>query len=225
MDLERRRPRRDALTAAVCGVLLATAAACGGTSSAQEGGASAAEDDRTSVVAVGDSLTAGLVPLEELRSPGTGSWVGAAQGEPLEFRGGWAVPGATTADMLAGVEREDAEVVVVLAGTNDTGQGVPWEASAGNLRAIVDAVGVDEVLVSAIPPLDGRPTEALAYNTRLRALAQEQGWAFTDPWAGTRTPAGTFVPGASADGVHPTPEVADGVGRRIREALLAGAGA
>jgi lysophospholipase L1-like esterase len=242
---------RAVLTAAVCGTVLATTAACVGASVAQDqqaAGASAAAaavpsnvaapsagaqlpaqappavDAVTSFVAVGDSLTAGPVPLPELRFPGSGSWVGTAQGEPLEIRGGWAVPGATTADMLAGVQRQDADVVVVLAGTNDIYYGIPWETRAANIQAIVDTVGARSVLLSAIPPMDGLPVEALDHNGRLAALAQARGWSFVDPWTGVRTANGTFVPGASADGTHPTPAVADEAGRGIRDALLAGAG-
>ncbi|GAB3357437.1 SGNH/GDSL hydrolase family protein [Modestobacter lapidis] len=247
MHLAPRRPARvrAALATAVCGAVLTAATACGGSPAAEDrqpaGPAAVAAPSSvaaspapveapaaaavTSFVAVGDSLTAGPVPLPELRFPGSGSWVGAAQGAALDLRGGWAVPGATTADMLAGVQRQDADVVVVLAGTNDISRGIPWATRAANIQAIVATVGAGDVLLSAVPPLDPHPAEALDHNSRLAALAQERGWAFTDPWTGVRTPAGTFVPGASADGVHPTPEVADAAGRRIREALLTGAGA
>jgi lysophospholipase L1-like esterase len=237
---------RALLAAAVCGVL-ATSAACG-SSAAEAGRATAppasaeptsptpspatpavaavpAEEAVLGFAVVGDSITAGTASPQDPSVPGAGSWVPAAQGGPLEFRGGWAVPGATTADMLAGVRPADADVVVVLAGTNDVTQGIPWETRADNIQDIVDAVGVDDVLVSAIPPLDRRPAEALAHNGRLAALARERGWGFTDPWTDVRTPEGRFTSGASLDGTHPTSGVADAVGRRLRDALLSGAGA
>jgi hypothetical protein len=172
---------------------------------------------------VGDSISAGSQPVEGRQVRGTGSWVPAADTDPLVFRGGWAVPGATTADMRAGVQPVEVEAVVVMGGTNDLVNDVPWDVSRENLISVVDTVGAPDVLLSAVPPIDARPTAATAYNTHLERLAEERGWAFGDPWAWVRLE-GRFIQGASPDGVHPTVEVAGQVGSRIRETLLAGGG-
>jgi hypothetical protein len=168
---------------------------------------------------VGDSLTAGADHSLGTDPHGPGSWLPAAIGEPLEFSGGWAVAGAGTADMLAGVEPVDADVLVVLAGTNDVLDGVPWEASRANLLAIVGVTGVDDVLVVAIPPLDSAPVAAAGYDHRLAELAGDEGWQYLDPWTAV-SDAGRWVSGASPDGIHPTQLVADEVGQAIRTALL-----
>ncbi|MCZ2806467.1 SGNH/GDSL hydrolase family protein [Modestobacter sp. VKM Ac-2983] len=167
--------------------------------------------------AVGDSITAGNVP-DGVAVPYSGSWVPAATGGALEFVPSWAVSGATTQDMLAGVTPIVADVVVVMAGTNDL-TSIPWEVSAANIRGIVDSVGVDDVVLSAVPPFDPAPEVAVAFNGRLEALAADEGWRFFDPWADLSLE-GTYAAGASTDGVHPTPETASLVGTRVRGELL-----
>ncbi|MGY1663985.1 SGNH/GDSL hydrolase family protein [Geodermatophilus sp. SYSU D00705] len=170
---------------------------------------------------VGDSITAGTTaPVEGTRADGAGSWIPAAAVPPLEFAGGWAVPGARTEDMRAGVGPVDADVLVVMAGTNDVQLGDPWTRSSENLVTIVATAGVADVVLAAIPPLDRAPQQALDHNVGLQQLAAEHGWSLIDPWTDQRTPAGTWTAGASGDGVHPTEQVADLVGSRIRAALL-----
>ncbi|MGY1684238.1 SGNH/GDSL hydrolase family protein [Geodermatophilus sp. SYSU D00867] len=170
---------------------------------------------------VGDSITAGLdAPVEGTEVRGRNSWVRAADVAPLEFRGGWAVPGARTADMSAGVRPVQADVLVVLAGTNDVLHSVPWEETRQNLLDAVATAGVQRVVLVAVPPLDVDPEGREELDARLVELAGEQGWAHLDPWTDVDTGEGTFAPGASEDGVHPTQAVADLVGARIRAALL-----
>jgi lysophospholipase L1-like esterase len=59
----------------------------------------------------------------------------------LRFAGGYAVPGATTAVMRDGAGPVDADVLVVMGGTNDVGTEVPWEMTRANLVQIVTAAG------------------------------------------------------------------------------------
>jgi lysophospholipase L1-like esterase len=188
-------------------------------------------DDRVSFVVVGDSITAGPIPIEAtgaqeeaVQQFGSGSWLPKAQGRPLRFLGGWAVSGATTEEMRAGVVPAKADVVVVMAGTNDLLRGVPWEQTRANLLAIVDTVGVHDVLVSAVPPADELPAGRQDFDQRLRELADQQGWHLVDPWVSVEQQDGSWVPGASADGVHPTQATADAAGRVLRAAVLDAAG-
>ena len=58
------------------------------------------------------------------------------------------------------------------------------------------------------------------YNAALADLASRNGWTYLDPW-GEVDAGGTFTPGASPDGVHPTPAVAAEVGDRIGRSLAA----
>jgi lysophospholipase L1-like esterase len=170
-------------------------------------------------VVVGDSLTAGTSPVHGDQQPGVGSWIPGAETAPLVYRGGWAVPGATTSDMRAGVVPSKADVVVVLAGTNDLDRGVPWETSRDNLLAIVATSRVDDVVLSTVPPFDQGPQLRDEYNQLLHELAVEQGWHLVDPWVGVDR-GGTWAPGTSLDGTHPIPNIAEEVGRSIRTAVL-----
>ena len=183
--------------------------------------------DQVSFVVVGDSITAGPIPIEATgaweettQQFGRGSWLPQAKGPPLRFLGGWAVPGATTEEMRAGVVPAKADVVVVMAGTNDLLRGVPWEQTRANLLAIVGTVAADGVLVAAVPPADELPAGRQDLNQRLRELADQQGWYRVDPWVAAERQDGSWVPGASADGVHPSQVTADAAGRVLRTALL-----
>jgi hypothetical protein len=176
-----------------------------------------------SYVVVGDSITAGAQPTNSVSAPGPGSWLRTATGPPLTLRGGWAVPGATTADLRARVGPVTADVLVLMLGTNDLARDVDWDVSAANLRAIVATVGVGSVLVSAIPPSDAHPDERSMYDVRLAQLAVDQGWGFIDPWTSVDA-GGSYLAGASVDGVHPTQEVARAVGEQLRGELLLGVG-
>jgi acyl-CoA thioesterase I len=233
----RLRPRRTLLRATVAVVLPAVVAGCGPSpdhaqpaapTSAPPGSAAPATttpaEPRT-FVAVGDSITAGATdvsqPLVGDRVQGDASWLPAAEQESgLDLVAGWAVPGATTADMLAGVEPTDwtADVLVVMAGTNDLVRGLPWEQSAADIEGVVAAAGAPTVVVVAIAPNDPRAAARNGYNAALADLASRNGWTYLDPW-GEVDAGGAFTPGASPDGVHPTPAVAAEVGGRIGRSL------
>ncbi|WP_170860982.1 SGNH/GDSL hydrolase family protein [Trujillonella endophytica] len=172
-----------------------------------------------SFVVVGDSLTAGGAPIRGPEADGEFSWVPAALGPGVEFRGGWATDGANAAQMRAGVTPADADVLVVMAGTNDMLQGRPWAQTRDDLIVIAARAGTPVVLLSAVPPNDVDPAGALALNRSLAGLAAEQGWAFADPWEPV-TVGGRYRAGSTLDGVHPTPRVAAEVGTRLRAALL-----
>jgi lysophospholipase L1-like esterase len=147
---------------------------------------------------------------------GPGSWVSHAVGDGVRFAGGWAVSGALTTQMARGARPVAADVLVVLAGTNDVASGLPFESCAANLRSVVATVGAPRVVVSAIPPIDVVPALATDFNERLRALAAEAGWEFLDAMVGIRDGDGRFAPRMSFDGVHPTVEAAQVIGAAIR---------
>jgi lysophospholipase L1-like esterase len=178
-------------------------------------------------VAVGDSITAGATAvsqsLVEDRVQGDASWLPAAeQASGVDLVAGWAVPGATTADMLAGVEPTDwtADVVVVMAGTNDLARGVPWQESAAAIEGVVAAAGAPAAVVVAIAPNDPRPAARNGFNAALAELAGRNGWTYLDPWTEVDA-GGSFTPGASPDGIHPAPAVAADAGHRIGRSLTA----
>jgi lysophospholipase L1-like esterase len=120
-----------------------------------------------------------------------------------EFAGGWAKGGASTQLMRDSVSAVDADVLVVIAGTNDTSR-VPFATSADNIKAIVAKVGVKRVIISSIAPRDANPDVAASYNAQLEPFVTAQGWEYVDAWAGVRTSNNQYSPAMTGDGVHPT---------------------
>lgn len=176
--------------------------------------------DPLQIAVVGDSITVGSQsPTFAPGQVSEDSWVSYAVGDPIQLAGGWARWGATTGEMAAAVAPVDADVLVILAGTNDLAAGTPTEQVAANLEQIVAQVGVERVLLCAVPPLDARPELVPPFNEFLRGLADDHGWSWVDPSAGIRTE-GHFAPGMSVDGVHPTQAGATQIGTQVREALL-----
>ena len=173
-------------------------------------------------VAVGDSITVagGDIPGGHFTDL---SWVRYAVGAPMIPYGGWAVSGATTAQMAAGFAPPAGEpyVLVILAGTNDVGLDLPFSVSGPNLVAIADrAKDATRIFVTAIPPLTGREAQAARYNAELAALAAERGWTFVDPMAAVSAD-GRWIEGMTHDGIHPTAQGAQHIGAGIRAAVLA----
>ena len=172
------------------------------------------------VVAVGDSITEADSPDFDTGQIGEDSWAWWATGDGVDVLGGWAHAGATTADMAAGVQPMDADVLVLMAGNNDVDLDVPTDEVLDHLVAIAGTAGVPRVLLSAVAPEDGRGPEVRALDRRLQRLAREQGWQWVDPMTGVRAPDGGYAPGDSDDGVHPSGPAARSVGEDLRTALL-----
>jgi lysophospholipase L1-like esterase len=166
------------------------------------------------LAAVGDSITQadGDVPAGVL---GAGSWLSTTVADEVTFAGGWARGGATTADMLAAATLVAADVLVVMAGTNDPTAGIPGEQTAADLRALVARMGVPRVVLSAVPPRDAAPAMAVETNRVLAELAAAEGWTFADPMALVRA-GDVFAPGMSDDGLHPNPRAAALIGDSLR---------
>ena len=173
------------------------------------------------LVAVGDSITVAGGDIQAGFFTDL-SWVRYAVGDPIVPAGGWAVSGATTAQMAAGFAPPTGEpyVLVIFGGTNDVGLDLPFATSAPNLVAIAErAQDAQRVIVTAIPPLTGREAQAARYNADLAALAAQQGWTFVDPMASVSVD-GRWVDGMTHDGIHPTAAGAQLIGTGIRRALL-----
>lgn len=170
-----------------------------------------------SFAAVGDSITAlseqgSLYPWQ--------SWVPAATSHLTPFvAGGYAVPGRTTADMLAGTTPLAADVLVIEGAVNDVNLGIPTSTTLSNLDEIAAAADCPRVIVAALPPNDRKPAAALTYNQALRAHALDVGWTFVDPWRSSRQVDGTWMPEAAWDDLHPTAEVAVVAGLTLRQTI------
>ncbi|MDD9208145.1 SGNH/GDSL hydrolase family protein [Georgenia sp. 10Sc9-8] len=172
------------------------------------------------IAAVGDSITDANSPDFAGGELGEESWVSHAVGDGVAFAGGWAQWGATTAQMAAGAQPVDADVLVVLAGTNDVTAGIPFDETAANIAEIAATVDAPRVLISAVPPIDPDPALATELNANLEALAVAREWEFVDAPAEARE-GDRFAPGMSEDGVHPTAQGARVIGAAVRAALVA----
>ncbi len=160
-------------------------------------------DGDVRVAIVGDSLTAvSYVDFADGHFDPT-SWVNDVLVGRYVFAGGWARPGATTTDMLAHVTPLDADVLIVLAGTNDVTHSVSLARSESNLEAIAARVVAACVMVSAIPPLDAHAAAAAAYNESIRPFVRDHGWRWVDPWGALRA-GDHYRAGLTNDGIHPT---------------------
>lgn len=152
---------------------------------------------------------------------GDRSWVSTLLSEGYRFAGGWAVAGATStlqAESFRGVRGADA--LIVLTGTNDLVQGVPFDLTASSLEAIVAKAPADRIIVLAIPPLDQEvmPTSS-EFNRSLRDLAAGRGWEYFDGFDFLRDPDGGFVEGMTYDGIHLTPGAQERFGEAVAEYL------
>jgi hypothetical protein len=71
-------------------------------------------------------------------------------------------------------------------------------------------MGIEHVLISAIPPRDQDPTISDEFNAQLQAYATSQGWSWVDPWVPSRHEATrTWLPGLTAEGFHPVVSAAE----------------
>ncbi len=178
--------------------------------------------DETKVVTfavAGDSLTAW--DNETFPEP-TGAldpvtWTSWAISPTMQLAGGYARGMATSADVAASILRVDADVLVVMIGTNDAGIRRPLSVLT-DIDSIVDKAGARAVLVSAIPPHQWEPTLAAQFNDSLRAHAEERGWGFVDPWESARA-GNDWVDGTTFDGLHPTADAAKKAGEAISRAI------
>ncbi|KHL01800.1 hypothetical protein LK10_14560 [Sinomonas humi] len=168
--------------------------------------------------AVGDSITQGNSPDFSVGLTGSLSWVTYAR-SPLDlFAGGWAAGGATTARMAANVQPVKADVLVIIAGTNDLAQGVPFAVTESNIARIVETVGAPRVVVSAIPPRNSAPAATAAYNASLKAFVLAHKWEWVDAPAAVRD-GEQYAAGMSLDGIHPTEAGAEALGRALDAAI------
>lgn len=172
----------------------------------------------TELAVVGDSITVADSPDLAGGDLGPESWVRYAVGEEVSFAGGWAQWGATTEQMVVGVDEIDADVLVILAGTNDVGVAEPFADTADNIEEIVVRSGVETVVLSAVPPIDAAPQSAVDLNARLQELALDHGWTWV-PQPEAMVDGDRFAAGMAQDGLHPTEEGARLIGEQIGQSV------
>ena len=164
---------------------------------------------------IGDSITAWI-------GQEAGSWTTYVGNDGVVFsEEGWAQNGAPIELMEANTPEIDADVLVILAGTNNLVSALTTEQKLDLFDRIVDKSGVQEVVISAVPPYDPNPALSTAWNQELRGYAAAEDYEFVDAWSSSRTAAGTYVAGDTVDGIHATPEAARAAAASIRLAVLA----
>ena len=176
------------------------------------------------VAIVGDSLTAGG---GRLLSAGltADTWMTYAQGDGIDYVGGYAKGGSTVQEQAAAVRPvADVDVLVLMSGTNDVRLGLSFAESAASYDAIVDTIRPEHVVVAAIPPYDRAPRAAARYEGQLERYVADKGWTFTDPWGFARA-GDVFAAGTTVDGIHPTTAGYEAVGHALRDVVLDVAGA
>ncbi|WP_220034244.1 SGNH/GDSL hydrolase family protein [Curtobacterium sp. MCSS17_008] len=149
--------------------------------------------------------------------------------------GGVAINGATSTRILHGATKRDADVLVVMAGTNDLRYGYSSKSILKNIDGIARTVGADHVLIAAIAPSNitkygskriDRRKQGEILNRDLQNHALTKGWMFVDPWAADRMLNGGWSWKRTTDGVHPTTAMSAKVSVRMQQAIhLAAEGA
>lgn len=182
--------------------------------------ASTGQQQAIRFAAYGDSITEGDSPDFGAGRFGSLSWT-SYLGDGITFAGGWSDGGVKTSAMLENAQPVSADVLVLIAGTNDYANNVPFSETAANFQGIAQKSQVGRVIVSAVPPHDEVPELSAAFNANLEELATAQGWEFIDAPAGVRA-GNVYADGMTKDGVHPTAEAARILGEAIRAAILAG---
>lgn len=158
-----------------------------------------------SVAVVGDSNSTGFFGTLEAGVAAKKAWVSLLPEDDFVWVGGWAHDGATSTQMAEqALPVAGAELVLIMAGTNNIAVGMPGEALASDLEHIVEVTGARSVGLVAIPPLNPLPQQALALNADLARLARDRGWMFFDPWTELRTSEGMWETEYLSDGVHTT---------------------
>lgn len=177
------------------------------------------------VAVVGDSNTTGFkTTLADGIDAGT-SWIALVPQSEIKYAGGWARNGATSTAMRDNVVAlAGADVVVIMAGTNNIATGLPDETLVADLEAIAGTVGAAHTVISAIAPFDARADEAVVLNARLASIAASHDWTFVDPWQDLRTTDGKWMDIYRSDGLHTTPDGYQTMALSMRDQLVAAFG-
>ena len=188
------------------------------------------------VVALGDSLTAGY----GLEDPATGlvpqleGWLQARGHDVVVQNAG--VSGDTTAGGLARVGwalGPEADALIVTLGGNDLLRGLDPAASRANLDGILKeatAKGLPVLLVAMKAPGNFGPDYKAAFDGMYGDLATQYGALLADDFFGGLRAAGadpadpaSMAAFMQADGIHPNPEgvklIVAGLGPKVKELL------
>lgn len=178
----------------------------------------AAAAEPVTVVALGDSLTAGYgLPPEQGLVPQLQAWLQAAGADVVVQNAG--VSGDTTAGGLSRLDwalGPEADALIVALGGNDMLRGLPPEEARANLAAILAKArdrGLPVLLVGMTAPANYGPDYKAAFDAMYPDLAAAEGaLLLPDFFDGFRaagadlTDPESFAAWMQADGIHPNAE-------------------
>lgn len=193
----------------------------------------AAAAEPVTVVALGDSLTAGYgLPSDEGLVPQLQDWLAAHGADAVVQNAG--VSGDTTAGGLARVDwalGPDADALIVTLGGNDMLRGLSPSEVRANLDAILtaaDAKGLPVLLVAMKAPANFGPDYKAEFDAIYAELAKAHGALLAaDFFAGFEAAGAVMTDPASyagwmqADGIHPNAEGARLIAAALGPAVLA----
>ena len=182
---------------------------CAGHYEAVEGGTR-----RMTIAVVGDRVTAWQPPDERATS-----WASYAAGHGVRIVDFWAERDARVRDLTAVVTPSDADVLVILAGTNDLDHAASADEVELGMQRIAETAGTDDVLVSSIPPVEGQPQKTADFNELLARIAYRHDWSFVDAGSTVVAKNCTYRKDMSDDGIRPTAEGARLIGEAVRGVL------
>lgn len=187
------------------------------------------QEQRPLAVFLGDSITRGATVDSTWGDVTEWSWfyrlIDDSEGI-VRYGGMVAENGVSTSWMADQVYQALAlspDVLVVHGGTNDISGEVDPQYVIGNLQRVKDAAdsyGIP-MAVCTIPPRwdPAADARAIALNAALEVWAEEEDVLLLDTAAPLRAPTGGWLPGYSADGLHPTPAAAVLMARAAAEGL------
>jgi hypothetical protein len=151
-----------------------------------------------------------------------GSWRDQLGDRNLTFAGGFAEDGATSERAFGQVRRSQADVLVVMVGTEDVKRGTPFEDLTANIEKIVRFAECKSTLLCLLPPDNhtsgaiNRRVNGVVANRHLFDLGARRGWVVADPFAFARASNNSWGGGASEDGTHPLEHVSAEAAQRMR---------
>jgi len=186
-------------------------------------------EERLTAVFLGDSITRGATIDPTWGEATEWSWFFRLvdDSEGVVRYGGMVAENGMTSEWMAGQAWNalalQPDILVVHGGTNDISGEVDPAYIIGNLQRIKDAadsMGVPMAVCTVPPRADpAADARAIALNAAITEWAATSGAILLDTAAPLRNPEGGWMPGYSADGLHPTPAAAVLMARAAEETL------
>lgn len=189
----------------------------------------AAAQAETTIVALGDSLTAGYgLPEGEGLVPQLQAWLDAQGADIRLVNAG--VSGDTSAGGLSRLDwslTPDTDAIIVTLGGNDLLRGIQPSETRSNIDAIVKQAtdrGLSVLLVPMEAPANFGPDYKTEFDALYPAIAEAHGAAITAPYfrllAPDATDPGQIAEWMQPDGIHPNRDGVAQVVTRLGPAIL-----